>query len=175
MDKKTNYVRRLALLKSEKPRLVIRRALDNVHVQIIVAEDSDKTLIDVSSSALRKYGWKGHGGSLPAAYLTGYLAGMMALRQKLKEANVDIGLQVSKASSLYAAAAGAKDAGLAVPIGKESIPGKDRLSGKHIADYALKLKGTDKYQKQFSATLKAGMAPEEMPKHFEETKAKIAT
>src|SRR3989338_7218641 len=120
---KTDYVQRLALLKSDKPRLVIRKGLNNFHIQLIVlGTEGDKTEVDVFSKALRKYGWKCHGGNLSSAYLTGYLAGLMALKKNIKEANVDIGLQMSvKASSLYAAAAGARDSGLSMPIGKEAV------------------------------------------------------
>ena len=136
-----------------------------------------RTMVKYSifSKALRKYGWKGHGGNLSSAYLTGYLAGLMALKKNVREANVDIGLQMSvSGSSLYAAAVGARDAGLSVPIGKEAVPKIDRISGKHIADYALKLKAdNEKYKKQFSAYIKSGMQPENLPKHFEEVKSKI--
>nr|AJS11947.1 large subunit ribosomal protein L18 [uncultured archaeon] len=172
---KTDYVQRLALLKSGKPRLVIKRSLNNIHVQVISFENNaDKTNVDVFSKALRKHGWKGHCGNISAAYLTGYLAGLMAVKRGIKEANVDIGLQSSRSSALFAVAAGARDAGVRIAIGKEILPGMDRIKGKHVADYAAKLKGTDKYQKQFSAYLKAGLAPEDLPKHFEETKEKLS-
>ncbi|MFA4819736.1 MAG: 50S ribosomal protein L18 [Candidatus Aenigmatarchaeota archaeon] len=174
--KKTDYVQRLALLKSDKPRLAIRKTLNNFHLQVIILETTgDRTEVEVFSKALKKYGWKGHGGNLPAAYLTGYLAGLMALKKNIKEANVDIGLQMSvKASGLYAAAAGARDAGLIIPLGKEAIPKMDRISGKHIAEYAQKLKSDgEKYKKQFSGYIKAGLQPEDLPKHFQEVKDKI--
>ncbi|MEK6887552.1 MAG: 50S ribosomal protein L18 [Candidatus Aenigmatarchaeota archaeon] len=173
---KTDYVQRLALLKSDKPRLVIRKGTNNFHIQLIsLGAAGDITEVDVFSKALRKYGWKGHGGNLSSAYLTGYLVGLIALKKNIKEANVDIGLQMSvNGSSLYAAAVGARDAGLLVPVGKEAVPKMDRISGKHIADYAQKLKtDNEKYKKQFSAYIKSGMQPEDLPKHFEEVKNKI--
>ncbi|MBS3051599.1 MAG: 50S ribosomal protein L18, partial [Candidatus Aenigmarchaeota archaeon] len=117
----------------------------------------------------------GHCGNVSAAYLTGYLAGLSALKQGIKEANVDIGLQMSvKGSALFAVAAGARDAGLSVPIGKEIVPSTDRIKGRHVADYAQKIKGTDKYQKQFSSYIKNQLAPEDLPKHFDEIKEKIS-
>lgn len=174
-NQQTDYVQRLALLKSDRPRLVIRRHLSNIHIQIIKFDDGDKTVVEVVSKSLRKYGWKGHGGNLPAAYLVGYLAGATALKKNVKEANVDVGLHMSaNASALFAAAAGAKDSGLLVPLGKEAIPKMDRVSGKHVAEYAKKLKGTDKYNKQFSSYIKAGLQPEDLPRHFEEVKEKIS-
>lgn len=166
---KTDYVQRLALLKSGKPRLVIKRTLNNVHVQVISFEsNSDMTKVDVFSKMLRKYGWKAHGGNISAAYLTGYLAGLHALKQGIKETNVDIGLQSSSSLVLFAAAAGARDAGLSIPLGKKVQ--MDRIKGKHIAEYAGKLKGG----MQFSSYAKNQLNPEELPKHFDEVKEKIA-
>lgn len=172
---KTDYVQRLALLKSGKARLVIRRSLNNYHIQVITFDENDKTLVDVMSKNLKKLGWKGHGGNLSSAYLTGFLAGAMALKHGVKEANVDIGLQMSvKSCGLFAAAAGARDAGISVAIGKEAIPSMDRIKGKHVADYAAKIKATDAYKKQFSSYIKNQLMPEDLPKHFDEIKAKIA-
>jgi large subunit ribosomal protein L18 len=175
---KTDYVQRLALLKSGKPRVVIRRSLNGIRVQIISSESSnDKTLVEVTSKNLRKYGWKGHGGNISAAYLTGLLAGTLAQKHHIKEAVVDIGLQMSvKASSIYAAAVGVKDSGIHINVGKEIVPDKDRISGKHVAAYAEKLKkeNHEKYKKQFSAYIKNGLEPEHIQKHFEEVKKEIA-
>lgn len=174
-EEKTDYVQRLGLLKSGKPRLVIRRSLNNFHIQLITNDtDGDKTVVEMFSKALHKYGWKGHCGNVSAAYLTGYMTGLNARKQNIKEAVVDLGLQTSvKGSSLYAAALGAKDAGLSINIGKEILPHMDRILGKHIAHYAASLKGQDKYKKQFSAYLKKGLNPEELSKHFEEVKRNI--
>ncbi len=175
---RTDYQQRLGLLKSGKPRMIVRRSLENIHVQFILSESAgDKTVVDIKSNKLKKYGWKGHGGNIPSAYLTGYLAGMNAVKNGVKEAVVDIGLQKSvEFSSLYAAAAGARDAGVDVKVNKSVIPSKERLHGKHIADYADKLKKEqpEKYRQQFSAYLKNGLNPEDLPKHFEEVKSHIA-
>ncbi len=175
-QEKTDYVQRLALLKSGRPRLVIRKSLNNFRIQLITNDASgDRTVTEVFSKTLQKYGWKGHGGSISAGYLTGYLAGLSAQKHSIKEAVVDLGLQTSvKGSSLYAAALGVKDSGVSVNIGKEAVPHTDRIAGKHVADYAVKLKSSqDKYKKQFAAYLKNGLNPEELPKHFEEVKKNI--
>ena len=176
MNEKTDYVQRLGLLKSGKPRLVIRRSLNNFHIQIIKNDSNgDKTVVETFSKALIKYGWKGHPGNVSAGYLTGYVAGLNARKQNIKEAIVDLGLQTSvKGSSLYAAALGAKDAGISINIGKEILPHIDRISGKHIANYASSLKAhQDRYKKQFSAYLKRGLNPEDVSRHFEEVKRHI--
>ncbi|HLC77010.1 MAG TPA: 50S ribosomal protein L18 [archaeon] len=175
MNQKTDYVQRLGLLKSGKPRLVIRRSLNNVHIQLITTDDGDKTIVETFSRNLRKYGWKGHCGNISAAYLTGYLAGLNAKKHNIKDAVADIGLHTSvRGSRIYAAILGAKDAGIVISIGKEALPKMERINGKHIADYAAKLKpNQEKYKKQFSEYIKKGLNPEELPKHFEEVKKNI--
>ncbi len=172
---RTDYVQRLGLLKSGKPRLVLRRYLNNVRAQVIISEEpGDKTVVEVVSKNLRKYGWMGHGGNLPSAYLTGYLAGAKAMEKGIKEAVVDIGLHKSiRASGLYAAAMGARDAGMKINIGENALPSADRVSGNHTALYAEKIKNTEQYKRQFSGYLKNNFKPEDLPKHFEETKKKI--
>ncbi len=174
---KTDYRARLALVKSRAARIVIRKSLNNIHIQIIAYNKTgDTTSVNVFSKKLAKYDWRYHGGSLPSAYLTGFLAGKMALSKGIKTAYLDIGLQTStKGSVLYAAALGAKDAGLGVPIGKEILPSQDRVSGKHIAHYAETLKKADqaKYNKQFSHYAKNNIEIEKIPQKFTEAKEKI--
>jgi large subunit ribosomal protein L18 len=173
---KTDYRQRLALLKSGRPRLVVRRALGNIHVQVIRYErDGDVVVAESFSKELKKHGWLGHGGSVSSAYLTGMLAGMKARKAGISSAVADIGLQTSvKGGSLYAAVAGAKDAGLDVPAGKDALPDVKRVRGEHIAAYAAQLKkDAKKYQRQFSAYLKAGLDPEKLPEHFDDVKRSI--
>ena len=81
-EQKTDYKKRLALLKSGVPRLVIRKSLENMRVQIVSFNPSgDKTVASAFSAELGEFGWKGGNGNLPAAYLTGLLAGLRAKRQ----------------------------------------------------------------------------------------------
>ncbi len=176
-EKKTDYVQRLALLKSGKHRLVVRRSGNNFRMQIVdFTPEGDKTLVEVASSMLRKYGWKGHCGSVPAAYLTGLLMGKEASNKGIREAVPDLGMQMSvRGSSLFACVLGARDGGIKISIGKEALPAKDRIEGKHIAEYASMLKGKDdkKYSRHFSAYLKNGLEPEKLPEHFNEVKENI--
>lgn len=175
--KKTDYRQRLALLKSGKLRLAVRRALNNIHVQIIRCERSGDIIItEIASKELRRYGWLAHCGNLPSAYLTGLLAGLKAKKAGVNEAVLDIGLQASvKGNSLYAAVLGIKDAGLEVPVSKDALPDIARVSGKNIADFAtiLKKESHDKYRKQFSFYIKNNFDPEKLPEHFEEIRDKI--
>ena len=72
---------------------------------------------------------------MPAAYLTGYLAGLRAVKDGVEEAVLDIGLKTPvKGGNLFAALKGMLDAGVDIPHGEEVIPAEDRLAGKHISD-----------------------------------------
>jgi large subunit ribosomal protein L18 len=131
---KTDYRKRLALVKSDKIRLVIRRSLDNVTVQFIEYNpEGDRTLASAFSQELKKFDWKLPTGNIPAAYLTGLLAGKKA-KGKVKEAILDIGLHSStKGSRIYAALKGVLDSGIIVPHEKEILPDEKRIKGAHIA------------------------------------------
>ncbi|MCX6815693.1 MAG: 50S ribosomal protein L18 [Candidatus Aenigmarchaeota archaeon] len=174
-EQKTDYQQRLSMLRSGETRLVIRRALNNFRVQIIqFSLEGDKVIAEDTSRSLKKYGWLGHCGNTSAAYLTGLLIGMKAKAKGVTSAIVDIGVQTSiKGTSLYAVAAGAKDAGLKIPVG--DMVDKNRIEGKHIVAFATTLKKDDaaKYKKQFSSYLKNNLEPEKITEHFNEVKAKI--
>ncbi len=90
---KTNYYRRKSLLQSRRPRLVVRKTNTSTMVQIINANVvGDMTVASAIASELSDHGWKASSGNLPAAYLTGYLAGLRAKSKGLKEAILDVGL-----------------------------------------------------------------------------------
>jgi large subunit ribosomal protein L18 len=135
---KTNYRKRALLLKSGKPRLVVRCSNNYIRLQIIEYDiKGDKTKITVDSSILKKkYGWKYSCKNIPAAYLTGLLAGKLALKSGFSEAVSDIGLKTkTKGAKVFAAIKGAADAGLKVNINPEILPAEARISGQHIATY----------------------------------------
>ena len=173
-EKKTDYVQRAGLIKSRKPRLVVRRNLNNIHVQLIEYTDKgDKVIIEEISKNLVKYGWKAHTANTSSAYLTGFLTGLKAVKKGVKHAVLDIGLQKStKGSLVYAAVLGAIESGLEIPVKKDILPTEDRIKGKHIADYAAKME-KEKREKQFSAYIKKDLEPEKIQEHFEEVKKKI--
>src|SRR3989344_2571851 len=154
---KTDYKVRLRLLLSKKTRLVIRRSLKNFIAQLVdYNEKGDNVLITVNSRNLIKYGWNYHSGNLPSAYLTGLLLGIEAKKKRIKEAVLDMGLNESiKGSSIYALLKGIIETGLLINHNKDILPSYERVSGKHISDYALKIKNNkDLYNKQFSKYLK---------------------
>ena len=132
---KTNYYRRKRLLLSRKPRLVIRKTNGNTIVQLIEAHvQGDKTLASAISLELKKlYGWNISTKNIPAAYLTGLLAGIRAIKKGYTEAVLDIGLHLPiKGGRIYAALKGVIDAGLNVPHSPDVFPDESRLKGEHI-------------------------------------------
>ncbi len=133
-EQKTDYRKRLNLLKSGIPRLVIRKS--NKYIQIQVVEfnlKGDKILCSYNSKNLTKLGWKHSCKNLPAAYLSGLALGKLAL-EKTKKAIADFGLQkpLKGNNVLYAALKGVIDAGLDVPASDDIFPDQDHLTGKHI-------------------------------------------
>lgn len=175
---RTDYRQRLRLLKSKKPRLVVRKSLNNMTCQVIVYNPKgDKTTVTVNATSLKKLGWKAHSGSIPAAYLIGFACGTEAKKRGINQAIADLGLQTStKWSRLYAAMKGAMDAGLDIPHSSDIIPPEERITGKHISSYASQLKKEDpeKYKKLFSGYIKNKLQPEDLEKHVLEVKKKIA-
>ncbi len=175
---KTNYYKRYKMILSSKPRFVVRRTLNYVIVQLVVPKpQGDVTVVAAHSRELmKKYGWKAPGDNTPAAYLTGLLAGLRALKNGIKNAIPDIGLHRPVAGArVFAAIKGGVDAGLEIPHSDEVLPSEDRIRGEHIALYAKKLsaENPELYERLFSRYLKVGLNPENLPKHFEEVKNKI--
>lgn len=168
---KTDYSKRLALLKSGKPRLVVRRSNTMLIVQLVqYFKEGDKCLVNVNSGKLAKLGWKTSTKNLPAAYLTGLLCGSLALGQDVKEAVLDIGrLTPVKGSLAFAALKGAVDAGLTVSHDAKAFPSEERIRGKHIAEFAAKL-SPEELNKRFSICLKKGFNPKDIEDLFEKVK-----
>lgn len=128
---KTDYKQRLELLKSDTARAVVR--LSNNHTRVQLAQyqpEGDISNAQTLSRELEEHGWDEHTGNLPAAYLTGFLAGK---KTDIEEAVLDVGLRtVKQGSRLFAAVQGLRDAGVDVPVGEKMLPEEDRIRGEHI-------------------------------------------
>lgn len=170
---KTDYRKRLKLLLSGKPRLVVRLTNRRVICQVMQYNPKgDITIASADSLELQRMGWKG-GANTSAAYLVGYLCAKKALKAGVKEAVLDIGLHTpTKGSRMFAALKGALDAGLNIPHDPEVLPSEDRIQGKHVEEYAKTLPPAI-LEKRFSGLLRRGLDPREFSKHFEEFKAKL--
>ncbi len=134
-DGRTDYRKRLRLLKSRKIRIVFRKSLKNIRVQFVeYAPEGDKIIVSaISNELIKNYNWKYSTATIPAAYLTGLLAGKKANDKGIKEGVVDIGrYRPTTGNKLFAALKGVIDAGIDCPHDDIKIPGEDRIFGKHL-------------------------------------------
>nr|AJS11961.1 50S ribosomal protein L18P [uncultured archaeon] len=139
---RTDYKRRLVLLKSGLARLVIRTSNKSVQAQVVVYEpDGDRILATARATDLKKFGWKSATGNTPAAYLTGMLIAHKLASVKKYDGDiiVDIGLQKHHPGGrIYAVVKGAIDGGLPVRVSDEALPDDSRVSGAHINESLAK-------------------------------------
>lgn len=170
---KTNFHRRQRLLRSTEARVVVRRSNKHQRVSVVTAKQiGDVTIVAASSQHLKEYGWKGGTSNVPAAYLTGYLAGKYAQSIGVKQANLDIGINsCRKETRVSAMLCGVVASGFEIPHDPEVFPSEERYNGKHIADYAEKLKteNAELYSKQFAGYKKATTKPESITTYFKAT------
>jgi large subunit ribosomal protein L18 len=131
-EEKTNYGRRRNLLMGRRDFITVQISNENTLVQIHKPELlGDKVLSSAHSRSLLKKGWKGSRKSIPAAYLTGYLAGKKALAHGVSSAVLYVGTR-RYTQRISAALKGIIDAGLEVPADEETFPSADRITGKYL-------------------------------------------
>ncbi|MGC8652159.1 MAG: 50S ribosomal protein L18 [Candidatus Micrarchaeia archaeon] len=164
----TNYRKRIALLKSSMPRLVVRKSNRTITVQIVRYEPrGDVVIASASSRMLNKFGWEPRA-NMPTAYLTGLLLAKSSSKLNLGELVLDIGLYRPISNTvIFAAAKGAQEGGLKLR-GNFEVDEK-RISGAHIASYAKSLEG-EAFKRQFAYN---ALDPKNMEEAFASTKAKI--
>lgn len=176
-EKKTNYKKRLLLLKSRQPRLVVRFTNNRIIAQIIeFSPQGDLVQVGVDSSVLKKHGWNYSLKNFPAAYLTGLALGKMAIQKNQKEAILDTGFKIPrKKGKLYAFLKGALDGGMTIRYGEDKsiFPSEDQMAGKQISDFYEKIKSKENTQ-QFSQYLKSGVKPESISEQFKKVKDKLS-
>lgn len=132
LQSKTNYKKRLILLKGSLPRLVVRKTNRYVIIQIIESKNAqDKIVNSVNTHDLLKYGWpetkKGSLKSITACYLGGFLTGK---KSKVKKVILDTGLiPNTKGSRVYAVVKGILDAGIEINCDEKVFPSEERIKG----------------------------------------------
>lgn len=168
-EQKTDYKKRLALVRSKKVRVVVRKTNKRIIAEAIKFDPKgDITLASADSNELKKYSFHGTNNT-PSAYLVGYLLGKK-LKAVEKEAILDIGRKhPSHGSVIFATVKGVADAGIIIPHSPTALPKEDRMNGKVLDEYAKKL--GDKAKTVFSDYIKAGITPGEINKAFEKSKA----
>ena len=173
---RTNYAKRRKLIASGSARLVVRPSNKHIAAQIVRAEPlGDHVLASAHSSELKEFGWNAPCGNLPAAYLTGFLAGRRAKAEGVTEAILDIGLHArGPGSRIFALAKGAIDGGLNLPHDDSALPATERIHGQHVENYSKKLAAEpERYKKAFSAYLHQKIKPEELGGQFKEVEQKL--
>lgn len=172
---KTNYRKRSAILIGRRPFITTKISSQNISAQTLKPTlTGDVVIASAHSRELIHHGWKGAMNSMPACYLIGLLLGKKSIEKGATNAVLYTGNHPFT-TRIAACLKGIVDSGINIPVSKESLPGEDRVSGKHIAEYADLLKDNqEKYNSRFSALIKQGLRPEDYPKHFEEIRMKIS-
>ena len=132
---RTDYRVRLRLLASGRSRAVVRCSGRRVRVALVDFDPrGDRVVASADSSELGRIAFPPASlASTPAAYLTGYLAGLRARSHGTEGAILDIGLHhATSGGRLAAALKGLLDAGLEIPHGGERFPSAERLGGAHL-------------------------------------------
>lgn len=132
---RTDYRRRLKLLRSHKTRIVVRPSNKEIRIQFIdYSPEGDKIVASaVSNELIRDFDWKYSVVSTPAAYLTGLLAGKRAKEKGIEEGILDIGRhRPTPGSKLFASLKGVVDAGISCPYDEAMLPSDERLMGVHL-------------------------------------------
>jgi len=174
---RTHYGKREKLVTSGIARFVIRPTNKHLNAQIIQAKaEGDFILASAHSSELKEFGWKAPCGNMPAAYLTGLLAGRRAKANGVSEAILDIGLYAKgPGSRIFAATKGALDAGLTIPHDEKVLPKAERIRGQHIGNYSKELASdAEAHKSRFSSYLKHKLKPEDLPDYVAQVEAKIS-
>ena len=132
---KTDYRKRLALLKSRTTRIVIRKSIKNTTIQFVNYNEKGDNIVATATSKelVKKYNWNYSTSTTPAAYLTGLLAGKRAKEKGITECVLDIGRYVPvTGSKVFAGLKGVIDAGIDCPHSEEKIPSEERIMGQHL-------------------------------------------
>jgi large subunit ribosomal protein L18 len=137
-EAKTDYLKRLKLLKSGKPRVVFRRTNKYVIAQYVESDEAkDKIIFSFNSSELLKHGWPKEASSglknTTASYLLGYLMGKTIQKKKLEKPIIDFGMiQALHKSRVYGFLKGLIDSGIDIPCKEEAFPEQERIKGEHL-------------------------------------------
>jgi large subunit ribosomal protein L18 len=138
LENKTDYAKRIKLLKGESARIVFRKTNKYIIAQYITSKEAqDKIEIGINSRDLKEYGWpaefEGSLKSITASYLTGFLIGKEIIQKKLKTPIVDFGMiRVLSKNRAFAFLKGLVDAGIEINCPEENFPEEDRITGKHM-------------------------------------------
>jgi len=135
---KTDYAKRIRLLKSGTPRIVFRRTNKYIISQYVSSKAAqDKVELVTNSKELLNHGWpKNSTGSLKsitASYITGFFMGKKILKKKLEKPIIDFGMiKTLHKTKVFAFIKGLIDGGIDIRCKKESFPSEERIKGNHL-------------------------------------------
>ena len=130
---KTDYRKRIVLLKGNLSRLVVRKSNRYLMIQIVGSDTAlDKVIVAVNTKELLGLGWpaekSGSLKSLGASYLGGYLIGNKMKGKVDGKVILDSGLTPNtKGSRIYAVVKGISDAGIDIKYDEKDIHSKERI------------------------------------------------
>ena len=137
-ENKTDYGKRMKILKGNIPRIIFRKSNRYVLSQYVSSTHAqDKIEFGVISKDLLKYGWpkESQSGlkSISASYLIGFLIGKKIISKKLENIILDLGMQrILHKTRIYSFLNGLIDAGVKIKCDKKLFPDEDRIKGKHM-------------------------------------------
>lgn len=120
------------MLMGKRDFITVNITNENTLVQLIKPGlEGDTVIASAHSRYLLSKGWKGSRKNVPAAYLTGYLAGKKALGKGSQDAILYTGTR-RYTQRIAAALKGIIDAGVQVPVDSETFPSNERILGEHL-------------------------------------------
>jgi len=137
---KTDYAKRIKLLKSGKPRVVFRRTNKYIIAQYVTSNEArDSVKFGVNSKQLLKYGWgeknKGSLKSIPAAYLLGFLVGKKITKENLDTPIADFGmLRTIHKTKVYGFLKGLIDSGIDIKCDEKIFPSEEKIKGENLKE-----------------------------------------
>ena len=131
-EEKTNYKKRATMLSGKRDFVTVNITNENTQVQVLKpGMTGDRVIASAHSRYLLKQGWKGSRKNLPAAYLTGYVAGKRAAKKGATDAILYTGTR-RYTQRIAAALKGVIDAGVNIPAGDDTFPPEERINGEHL-------------------------------------------
>ncbi len=172
---KTNYDRRIKLLKSNQIRLLVSYGSKDIRAQAIKFNlKGDEVLADANAKSLKGFGWDFSCSNLPASYLFGYYFGKLLIEKGISNVIFDTGVVTPKSGGkYYSFAKGIIDSKVSMNINPDIFPSDERIKGTHIEGYAKTLKENGLYDKRYSAHLKLKADAEKIKEAFDKVLEKI--
>lgn len=137
-ENKTDYHKRISLLKGGIPRVTFRKTNRYIIAEYVTSKEAqDSVVFGVTSRILLNHGWpedmQGSLKSLSAAYLTGFYLGKQIVHKKLETPIIDIGMirNVNK-GKVFAFIKGIVDSGVKAKHEEKTFPDEDRIKGKNL-------------------------------------------